>query len=399
MLSSVASPVPSDHPRYVEIARRIEARRPTLTQPLKLPPEHQLASEYRIARDTLRRALGLLERNGAVTRQRGRGRGTYLRPLRIRPTSAKGNTIGFVRPWWCRVQDEWFSSLVFDGISHWSDEHDCRLSIVHVDRFEDDEAKLLEKLSARDLAGVVWVQPVPEQRRLLSVISREVPCVVVGREYEDVGLHAVLPDYRQAAMLLDSFLVERGHLFYSVVGRSPADPYGASWLNAFRDAYARRGSYFDDHSYYLNITPFAREHMPQMVMDFHLAMQSASRAVILTSSSHVVPLVASKRFRDAVPGKISVATFDYGIQPASTYWPGRTITHVTCDWRAIGTKAIEVLFSLIEGDDAPQVTYEPVSLVEGQTVQDYSASEPLSPGTDATGPVGPVSNDGSPATT
>jgi DNA-binding FadR family transcriptional regulator len=39
----------------------------------RMPPERELAAEYRAARNTVRRAMDLLEANGAVARQVGRG--------------------------------------------------------------------------------------------------------------------------------------------------------------------------------------------------------------------------------------------------------------------------------------------------------------------------------------
>lgn len=44
----------------------------------RMPPERDLASEFGVARNTIRRAVGLLEEDGTVTRQSGRG--TFLPP-------------------------------------------------------------------------------------------------------------------------------------------------------------------------------------------------------------------------------------------------------------------------------------------------------------------------------
>lgn len=370
---------PSPTPRYLEVARHIEAKRRELSKPLRMPAEPALASEYRVARDTLRRALVELEKTGAVTRQRGRGRGTYLRPLHTRPSSVKGKTIAFVPPWWMTGMDEWFMSLAFDGVSKWGDAHDCRLSVLNVARWESDEHKLLEKLSSRDVAGLVWVHPVPEQKKLLNSVARHMPCVVIGREYEGDNLHVVLPDYGQAARLFDSYLTSRGHSIYSVVGRSTTDPYGAAWIKAFQDAQAQRGGYFEDRNYYLNVTPFSRDRMPDLLLDMHFDFQPETRAVVLTTSSHLTHLLASERFRNAVPQQISLAAFDYGIQPTPSYWPGHLVTHVTCDWKEIGRKSIEVIFSAIEGEDVPAMIRQPVTLVEGDTVVP-AAGQSISPG-------------------
>lgn len=353
-------------PRYLEIVQRIEARRTDLTEPLKLPPEPKMAADYKIARDTLRRAMVLLQERGAVTRRRGRG--TFLRPLHARPANARGNTIGFVPPWWAKSLNAWYTATLFDGISHWADENDCRLSVLQVERHENDEHKLLDKLAARNLAGLLWIHPVPEQVELLAAVSRHVPCVVVGREYSDIDLHAVLPDYQHAAILLDEHLVSKGHLNYSIVARSTADPYGASWLTATREAFRRRGAFFDDQDYFLNITPFDRDRLAALLLDFHFPKHPASRALILTSSSYLIPLLASERFREALPEQISIAAFDYGTQALGTYWPGKHITHVTCNWNDIARKAVDILCSLIQGRDAPKVIRQSVALMAGETV-------------------------------
>jgi DNA-binding FadR family transcriptional regulator len=50
----------------------------------RIPPERELADEFGVARNTVRRAVGLLEANGAVVRQVGRG--TFL-------SAANGNTL------------------------------------------------------------------------------------------------------------------------------------------------------------------------------------------------------------------------------------------------------------------------------------------------------------------
>ena len=42
----------------------------------RIPPERDLADEFGVARNTVRRAVGLLEQNGTVIRQVGRG--TFL---------------------------------------------------------------------------------------------------------------------------------------------------------------------------------------------------------------------------------------------------------------------------------------------------------------------------------
>jgi GntR family transcriptional regulator len=67
--------------RYLQVAealrRQIEAQAPNSL----LPTEQQLARRFEVSRVTVRRALGLLERSGLVSRQRGRG--TIISPPKI----------------------------------------------------------------------------------------------------------------------------------------------------------------------------------------------------------------------------------------------------------------------------------------------------------------------------
>src|SRR5262245_54984988 len=68
-------------PRYLEIAYALEAETAPLPFNAPLPTEQQLAKRFGVSRVTIRRALGLLERSGRITRRRGRG--TAVSPRKI----------------------------------------------------------------------------------------------------------------------------------------------------------------------------------------------------------------------------------------------------------------------------------------------------------------------------
>jgi GntR family transcriptional regulator len=59
--------------RYLHICEALQYQISTLPQNSLLPSEHDLARRFGVSRVTVRRALGLLERSGVVSRQRGRG--------------------------------------------------------------------------------------------------------------------------------------------------------------------------------------------------------------------------------------------------------------------------------------------------------------------------------------
>lgn len=74
-------PVPPTQILYLHVAEALRAEIEILGPNVLLPTEHQLAGRFGVSRVTVRRALGLLERSGLVSRQRGRG--TIVSPPKI----------------------------------------------------------------------------------------------------------------------------------------------------------------------------------------------------------------------------------------------------------------------------------------------------------------------------
>jgi GntR family transcriptional regulator len=68
-------------PRYLTITEALRAEIAAAPPNTALPTEHRLAQRFGVSRLTLRRAMGLLERSGLVSRQRGRG--TTVSPPKV----------------------------------------------------------------------------------------------------------------------------------------------------------------------------------------------------------------------------------------------------------------------------------------------------------------------------
>lgn len=352
--------------RYRHIIDTLNLQRKKLLQPLKLAAEVELAREYGVARTTIRRAMEELELQGAVTRRRGRG--TFLHPSRTPLKQLQKSVIGFIPPWWADSTQAYYTSTVFDGVSKWIAPRDGNITTLHVDRLADDEHALLKQIERRGIEGLIWVHPVPTQSSLLAAMARHVPCVSIGREYPSIGLNMVIPDYTQAAQMMDDHLVSRGFSSFSVLGASTSDPLFAAFVDGFEAAARRRGSHFAPSSY-VNISPFHRDKLADLLLDYHLPEGDDRHAMALTSSSYLVPLLASERFEREMRSRISILTFDYGLLPMPLYSPGREITHVACDWNQVGRQAMNVLAGLIQRQDQmPRVLHHPVTFVKGQTV-------------------------------
>jgi DNA-binding LacI/PurR family transcriptional regulator len=352
---------------YAQIAQSLRRQRDTINEVTKLSSEIELAEKHNVARMTVRRAMDLLEREGAVIRRQGHG--TFLQPKDTNPPLAAGSAVGFVSPWWVTSINAWYAATVFDGVTKWADKRDCHINVLQMGRFGEDLNSLFDKVSARKLRGLVWVHPVPEQIEALIKISRQIPCVVVGREYQTEELYTVVPDYEQAVRLLDNNLVAYGHKNYAVLSRCLSDPYAKAWHDALKKVQKERNAHFDGHEYFLDITPFDRSRMAELIQSFYLPSHPEVSAIITTSSSYLTQLFSNQQFKDSVCEKLSLAAFDYGVQAMSTYIPGLDITHVTCDWPQIGARAMDMLFSILEGRPVPKLVKEPVQFVNGKTVK------------------------------
>lgn len=350
---------------YDKIVKDLLGQRAELNEPMRLPVEAEMASQFSVGRDTIRRALNVLEKQGAVTRHRRRG--TYLYPERSNVQGLRGRKVGFVPPWWAGGTTTWLTASMFEGVSRWADEHECDICVLHADARPTDFVSWEACLRDRKIDGIVWFHPQPQQMELVQDLSAHVPSVVAGCQYPGMGLHHVMPDYDQAAQLIDNRLVGLGHDKYALVGTRMLESYGQTWRQAVTRAHAHRGSEFDYNYHLLDINAFGRENLAQLLLQFYEPLHTEISAYVLISSSYLLSLIANQDFCDRIGRDISVVTIDFSSQPVESYWPGHAIEHIACDWPGVGRKALEMLDHLVGGHVVPEVVRHPVELVKGES--------------------------------
>ena len=357
-------------PIYQRISEKLQDERKALTEPAKLPPEDQLARAHGVTRQTIRRALGLLENDGAVTRQRKVG--TFLQPERPQSVALRGGHIGMVAPWWSDSDQSWLTSRVFDAVSREAHRRGAYASIVHVDREPTEIGKWINEMHDRKIIGLVWLHPKGRmQQQLIERVSKDLPNVVMTRQFESDDLHYVLPDYDAAAMIMDKQLAAKGHETYAVIGGRSLDPHFHFWIDAFERAHAQRGSMFDWVERYMDIGSFPRSSFGELLTNHYLASHPEIEALALTSSSYLLSMVNYRPLLELMKDRLSIITIDIGLYPIDAYWIGHDISHVACNWRGIAQQAIETIGTLIEGKPAPKHKYVPVTSHEGQTIYPY----------------------------
>lgn len=337
---------------------------------MRLPAEVDLAAEHQVARDTVRRALRELESLGAVTRKRGLG--TWLQPLEVRPTDASEMHVGLIPPWWADNHEDWKVGDVLEGVTRWADDHNCRVSVIHADAAPRDIEGWTTGVRKRRLTGLIWAHPQAMQIPLLEHTAQWLPTVVIGQSVGQQPIHHVMPDYHQAARLIDEHLVALGHRRYAMVQVDHLSAHAACWIQAIETAQALRGQTLNKRHDLIDFKGLARDRIAEILLNFCPALGRQIQALVLPNSSYLQSFIAHAPFRRRMEKDLSVVAFDFGQYPMAAYWPGRPITHATCPWQEIGRQAMATLALRAENKPAPMTLRIPVQLVAGETTFPFS---------------------------
>lgn len=354
-------------PLYRKISDLLEAMRIDLATPLALSDEPTLAREYSVSRETVRRALLHLEQLGAVTRKRGVG--TFLQPLRPRGDGLRGKHVGVAPPPWLSGQpDSRYASAIYDGIGRWADANDCMFTILPSFAKTMDEHTWLKHLYRRKLSGIVWVQPQERQLGLIHKTAKLFPSIVLGRDVPEKNMHCVTPDYDKAAELIDRHFIQSGCFSYALIGKNILDPFSQQWLESFSKAQKKRGETFRHISHFVDYISFGDANLSRLLQEFYLPLHRNVKGLMFLSSGYLHWTMNDKPFWDRIGRDLSIITMDYSHYPIESFYPGRTITHISCDWGKIAYKAMETLALIAADHEACTVIREDVKLIKGDTV-------------------------------
>ena len=237
------SPLPLYYQLYRTLFRDIQKGRLVVGQ--SLPPERKLAALHGVSRITVVKALDLLEREGVIDRQQGRG--TFVK--KVRPFVAKPLTIAFlpgglVHPYHYSVQM---------GIAEVAAAKPAHLNVLaHYQKVEHAADYDLDELSARVDGLIVYPKSREAPEFVVRLVERGLPVVMVDRYLEDVSADAVIFDDERAAYELTRHLIARGHTELAFVNyREPDASSSIDRLRGFVRATSEVGlASGDDHKWF-----------------------------------------------------------------------------------------------------------------------------------------------------
>jgi DNA-binding LacI/PurR family transcriptional regulator len=235
-------------PRYYQIYSALRGRIVSgeLLPGQALPPERQIAEAYGVARLTAIKALDLLERDGLIDRQHGRG--TFVQE----PAQASGrfaDTIAF-------ISFLTFTHELLMGISQESFERGYHLQLLGVDtEFRHLDAYVDACVSAGVNGFLIFGRPDPVDAACYErLLAQGVPLVMVDRYYPGLECDRAVYDNEEAAFELVSRMIARGHESIAVLpGPEPAVTSVQDRLAGYRRALESRGIAYDEDLVWLDI--------------------------------------------------------------------------------------------------------------------------------------------------
>jgi LacI family transcriptional regulator len=199
-----------------------------------LPGERDLAKRYRVARVTVRRALGMLAAEGLVRPEPGRGYRALPRANGLKPGSPAAYVVSMVpgSASWTSTAQELATAMqrvLLEG--GW------RAVAVSTNGRSTDEVvgQLLD-------AGVWGVALDTDDRAVRRAVHQSgIPCVCMDTLCRDLPLDSIMQDNHGGGWLAAEYLLDRGHRRIGWVGDVAASEHSLERFTGAQAAFLRRG--------------------------------------------------------------------------------------------------------------------------------------------------------------
>ena len=176
----------------------------------KLYSENELSEMFHISRQTVRKAIGLLEERGMVRRVRGSG--TYISYDR-REKLEQRNRIAVITTY----VDSYIFPKTIQGIENVLFERGCSVQIAFTNNTIEREKSVLEDLIDRDdVAGIIVEGtksglPNPNLPLYRKLLKRKIPILFINTFYPELDVpHVSLNDVETAKKAVN-YLLQKGH--------------------------------------------------------------------------------------------------------------------------------------------------------------------------------------------
>jgi GntR family transcriptional regulator of arabinose operon len=309
----------------------------------KMASENELAANYSISRHTVRKALAILENEGYITAEHGKGTFCSERMKHRRDS----RNIAVVTTY---ISDYIFPRLI-QGMDKVLTEQGYSIILKNTGNSRQKEAQCLEDILTKDVDGLI-VEPSKSQILCRNMHLYEqldefhIPYVFIQGRYPQMKQKpTILMDDEKGCYLVTKYLIELGHRH--IVGIFKADDsQGAERHKGYAKALQQAGMpYLPDQVIWFHTED--RKVKPAVMTKMMLDQGSQMDAIVCYNDQ--IALEVMKTLEDMgkkVPEDISVTGYDDSVIAENGPTPLTTIAHPQ---EKLGEMAAELLLEQIQG--------------------------------------------------
>lgn len=175
----------------------------------RLYSENMLCDMFKISRQTVRQALGLLESEGLVERRRGSGTYISAQPRRV---AERTMTIGVISTY----SDDYIFPSIIRGIESVVSKRDYSMQLSFTHNRVENEMQALRNMIDKQVDGII-VEPTksglpnPNMHLYEEIVRLGIPAIFFNAYYAGLAIPHVSLDDRATGRAATEYLLERGH--------------------------------------------------------------------------------------------------------------------------------------------------------------------------------------------
>ncbi len=329
----------------------------------KLPSENELASEYGVSRQTVRKALSVLQNEGYIYAEHGRG--TFCRAF---PQKEDTKNIAVVLTY----LSDYIFPRVIQGIDDCLTEHGYSIILKNTHNSRNKEAECIEQLLQKNIDGMI-IEPSKSQIycRHMNLYQKmdemRIPYVFIQGCYDQMSHKpSVLMNDEKGGYLITKYLIDKGHK--NIAGVFKADDIqGQNRHKGYVKALQEAGIYYDPNKVVWFHTEDRKVHPYKSVCRL-IEQKVVVDAVVCYNDQVAVNVIqALQQIGVRVPENISVTGYDNSYTFNNG---GLQLTTIAHPKEELGKIAAELLLELLqkkENRTETNILMEP-KLIEGNSV-------------------------------
>ncbi|OGV49074.1 MAG: hypothetical protein A2017_11760 [Lentisphaerae bacterium GWF2_44_16] len=308
--------------------------RSELSYDCAITPETELSSRYGISRNTVRKALANLEKDGLL--EKIQGRGTFVVPPEKRPAHApaKLKILAAITDYCHMSETNVYDRNFISGCLEYSFLAQSEVFFI------DPENIIYDDLSEKGIGGIIWERPNKEYYPIIEKLRDEkLPQVTISRSVE--GVPGIYFDVERSIEETVEFLVGIGHRDIAFIDLEREYPIFRNRQRVFVDILRRMGHANPEK--YLCPLKFGTNYTPKLDMLPPLTAVISSSSIV----EHFHSWAERKGFH--IPKDISLISLSSENSPELERHP--EISAIIDPRREIGKLAMETIEKILRGEN------------------------------------------------